>query len=772
MNTIKTLKPGQGPKNHRQRAVLLFTVVAGFTVLLFGGAKINENKPPIPNKVVDAGGAVLFTGAQIVDGQKLYLARGGQHMGSVWGHGSYLAADWSADALHRTALVTAGLLRGLDARAARAFSQADLDKLDVAEKARVSALVAAELKQNRYDPAKDTLTLSAGQAAAIPALAAHYTELFTQGDDLQSIPANWIQSEEEGRTLSVFFFWTAWAAGTNRPGEAHTYTANFPYDPLAGNRPLPSALVWSIVSVVLLIFGTGVAIYLWMRMREGDDDEVKFVPLGDPDPTPSQRATLPYFLVAIILFILQAALGSLTAHYAVEGNKFYGIDLAHILPYTATRTWHLQLAVFWIATCWLATGLFIGPAVGGREPKGQKALVVTLFVALVVVVVGSLFGTWAGVHGMLDNWLVGHQGYEYIELGRVWQIGLIGGMLLWLVLVARAIKPALQAEGDRGGLTHLLLYASVSIPLFYSMGLFYTPGTHMSVADYWRWWVVHLWVENFFEVFATVALAFVLGRMGAVKPATALKATYFSITLYLGAGIIGTFHHLYFAGTPLFVTALGASFSALEIVPLTLLGFEVYGTLRLARDPEALPYRWPLYFFVAVAFWNMVGAGVFGFLINPPIVLYYAQGINTTPIHSHGALFGVYGFLAIALMLFTVRHVVRKEAWSDGLLKGAFWGLNIGLASMMAISLIPAGFYQLLEGIEHGLWYARSPAVTHSPFIQTAVWLRLVPDAIFDFGALCLLTFLVRAIVIDLRLRRAERELATFVAARPKPIAA
>jgi nitric oxide reductase subunit B len=247
-------------------------------------------------------------------------------------------------------------------------------------------------------------------------------------------------------------------------------------------------------------------------------------------------------------------------------------------------------------------------------------------------------------------------------------------MVLWLVLVYRSIKPALKAEKDRGGLTHLLLYASVSIPVFYSMGLFYTPGTHISNADYWRWWVVHLWVENFFEVFATWRWPSCSTRIGAVRAQGALRTVYASILLYLGSGIIGTFHHLYFSGTPLFITALGASFSALEIVPLTLLGFEVHQNLKLARVGGAdSPYRWPLYFFVAVAFWNMVGAGVFGFLINPPIVLYYAQGLNTTPIHSHGALFGVYGFLAIALMLFSMRHVVAKAAWSDGLLKVAFW---------------------------------------------------------------------------------------------------
>jgi nitric oxide reductase subunit B len=755
--------------SHRTRAILLFVIVASFTVLIFGGAQIAKHKPPIPDRVVAPSGEVVFTAADVALGQRQYLSRGGQQTGSIWGHGAYLAPDWSADALHRTALVTAGLRAGRDPARATAFTQDDLKALSPGERGRVEAEVQAELRQNRYDAATGTLTLSPGQAAAFPALVAYYTRLFAEGSDAMSIPRGFVPDPADARALTAFFWWTAWAAGTNRPGETHSYTANFPYDPLAGNVPLPSSLVWSIASVVLLILGTAIAIFAYLRMRAKDPEHAPvFARFTEPRPTPSQRAALPYFAIAILLFVLQAALGSLTGHFAVEGNKLFGIEVGSLLPYAATRGWHLQLAVFWIATCWLATGLFIGPLVtGGHEPKGQKPLVLVLLGALVVVVVGALAGTYMGVRGKLsgpDGWLVGHQGYEYIELGRVWQVALLAGMILWLVLVYRAIQPALAAEKDKGGLTHLLLYASVTIPLFYAVGLLYTPGTHIAVADYWRWWVVHLWVENFFEVFATVALAFILSKIGAVGEKAAQRATYFSILLYLGAGIIGTFHHLYFTGSPLMITALGATFSALEIVPLTLLGFEVFENLRLARmGGHAAPWRWPLYFFVAVAFWNAVGAGVLGFLINPPIVLYYAQGLNTTPIHSHGALFGVYGFLAIALMLFSMRNIVRTEAWSDRLLAVAFWGLNLGLAGMIVFSLLPAGIYQLLIAVREGLWYARSPEVTGSAFIHAVTWARVVPDVIFDVGALALLAFVVRAIAVDVRVRRARKATAPVV---------
>jgi nitric oxide reductase subunit B len=313
-------------------------------------------------------------------------------------------------------------------------------------------------------------------------------------------------------------------------------------------------------------------------------------------------------------------------------------------------------------------------------------------------------------------------------------------------LVARAIWPALKGEADQGGLTHLLLYSAVSIPLFYVPALFFGRGTHVSTAEYWRWWVVHLWVEGFFEVFATVMLAFFLSRIGAVGIRFAMKTVYLSIFLYLGAGIVGTFHHLYWTGTPIAIMALGSVFSALEIVPLVLLGFEAATNLRaIERGGRDYPYRWPLYFFIAVAFWNLVGAGVFGFLINPPIVLYYIQGTNTTPLHAHTALYGVYGTLAIALMLFSMRHIVPARAWSDTILKYAFWCLNGGLAAMTLVSLLPAGFYQFYFAVKYGMWYARSPEIASGPVIRALSYARMGPDLVFWAGAFLMLAFAARA---------------------------
>ncbi|HPQ71908.1 MAG TPA: nitric-oxide reductase large subunit [bacterium] len=743
--------------NNKVRAVLLFLLVLTFGVLIFGGWLIHKEKPPIPEIVKSETGQVVFAGKDVMDGQNYYFSRGGQNIGTIWGHGSYLAPDWSADFLHRMGLYIAARHHGLEPSEARNFSQPDFDALDSVVQANLSALATKEIKTNRY--AGGTLTFTPYQAEAFDALVGYYTSLFQNGNEDMGLQPGIVKTAEQGRQVTSFFAWLSWAAGTIKPGTDHTYTNNWPFDPLVGNRSMPENVIWSIVSVILLILAIAVSLFLYQRYLREDTYEAKLLTdFPEPTPTASQKATLPYFITAIALFIIQIAMGATTGHFAVEGTYFFGIPLANILPYAAARTWHLQLGIFFIATCFLAAGLFIGPFVG-REPKKQSLLVWVLFGAVVVVVLGSLSGTWLSVAGVFggDGFYLGHQGYEYIELGRVWQLLLIVGMLIWLVLVLRAILPALKKEEDAGGLTHLLLYSSISIPLFYMAGLMYGKGSHVSDAEYWRWWVVHLWVEGFFEVFATVIMAFLLSHIGAVSKRFALMTIYFSIFLYLGSGVIGTFHHLYWSGSPVAVVALGAVFSALEVVPLSLLGFEVVHNLKTIKaGGENYAYKWPIYFFISVAFWNLVGAGVFGFLINPPIVLYYSQGINTTPIHAHTALFGVYGLLAISLMLFAVRHIVTRASWSDKLLKWSFWGLNGGLAAMTVFSLIPSGFYQFYYAVKYGMWYARSPEIASGPVIETLNWMRIPPDLVFAAGAIALFLFLVRAVWLSFFAKSAQ----------------
>jgi nitric oxide reductase subunit B len=732
------------PRQLSLPAWLVLICLVTFTVLISAGAAIYKNAPPIPATVVSPQAQVILTQDTIQQGQETYLARGGQHIGSVWGHGSYLAPDWTADVLHRWGLATAGVLYGGDG----SFDQADWEALDEGDRAQLQVQVRNQFKTNRYDADTGALTLTDAQTQGLQQVFAAYQTLLSNGSAVHSIPRGWFTDDTQIHNVTAFFAWTAWAAAANRPNAPFSYTANFPHDDLIGNQAPGQFVIWSIVSVIVLI--AAIALFLFVYLTQEDAEEVQTVAERPAIrlATPSQRVTTLFFGVAMALFFVQICMGMVTAHYAVEGDGFYGIPIQDYLPYAASRTWHLQLAVFWIATCWLAAGLYFGPRFGKHEPKFQAWGNGALLAALTVVVVGSLVGSWAGVQGYLGDksfWF-GHQGYEYVELGRLWQLLLIGGMVFWLWLLFRALKPALKAEGSKTGLNHFFLYSAITIPLFYASGLMYTNHTPLSIAEYWRWWVVHLWVEGFFEVFATVAIAYLCSELGFLKRSSALRATYLTTILYLGSGVIGTLHHLYFSGTPVFITAMGSVASALEVVPLTLIGFEVVKSLKLSQEAQGF-YRMPLKFFIATCVWNLVGAGVFGFLINPPIVLYYSQGINTTPIHAHSALYGVYGSLAIALMLFVLREITPDRAWDEKKLNFSFWWINGGLVTMMVCGLIPNGFYQLVQSVNHGTWYARSAEVISSPWMQWTVWLRIPGDIIFSVGALMLVYCVGRALV-------------------------
>ncbi len=735
--------------HYRKLWLCFFVVVVGsFAVLGFFGREIYRKAPPIPARVLTTEGRVLFTGSDIQDGQNVWQSTGGHQLGSVWGHGSYVAPDWSADWLHKEAV---GML-DVYARAqyGKPFAEVDQENQEL-----LKARLQKELRTNTYDPQSADLTVSPQRADIIEANSRFYEGLFMGHAGQEALREAYamtpkaVKDPEKMRKLNAFFFWAAWACVTNRPGGDITYSHNWPADELVGNKPTSSLILWTGFSVILLLIGIALLSLYYAIKR--DEPGASLLPESDPllglNPTPSMKATLKYFWVVAALIVAQVGLGAVTAHYGVEGSGLYGFPVADWLPYAVTRTWHVQIGIFWIATSWLATGLFIAPAISGHEPKFQRLGVNVLFAALLVIVVGSLAGQWMGVMqklGLGANFWFGHQGYEYVDLGRFWQAFLFAGLFIWLFLLTRALWPALRRKTEDRQLLVLFVISAAAIALFYGAGLMWGRHTNLAIAEYWRWWVVHLWVEGFFEVFATVVIAFLFVRMGLLGTRLATTAVLFSTNVFLAGGIIGTFHHLYFTGTPTAVLALGATFSALEVVPLVLLGFEAYQNLTLSKaKPWIVAYRWPIYCFIAVAFWNLVGAGIFGFLINPPIALYYMQGLNTTPVHGHTALFGVYGMLGIGLMLFVLKGLAVQREWKTGVLGFAFWAINIGLALMVLISVLPIGLAQTVASVKYGLWYARSAEFLQTGVMDTLRWLRVIGDSVFALGAVALGIFVL-----------------------------
>ncbi|SDE26983.1 nitric-oxide reductase large subunit [Riemerella columbipharyngis] len=726
---------------------LAAVILGSFAVLIFFGVEIYRKVPPIPDKIVTTDGTVVATGQDIKDGQNVWQSIGGQTVGSIWGHGAYIAPDWTADYLHREAVLLLKNLAGKDGK--------NYDSLPEEEQVKYQVLLKKELRTNTFDEDKKEIIISNERAKVQAELASYYAKLF-MGDpsmeklrDQYAIAKHTIKDPERMKQMNAFFAWSTWVCSTNRPNDDVTYTNNWPHEPLIGNIAPASLHLWSGFSVLLLL--AGVALLVFHHTKNNEEELNKVLPTEDPlrkmKPTPSMKATLKYIWIVSLLILVQMLAGVITAHYGVEGTAFYGLPLADFLPQSLSRSWHVQLAIFWIATSWLATGLYIAPAVSGHEPKYQVLGVNILFGALLFVVLGSLAGQWFGVMqklGLVQNFLFGHQGYEYVELGRVWQILLLVGLFLWLFLMVRALLPALKKkDGDR----HLLILftlSAVAIAMFYGAGLMYGRQTHMAIAEYWRWWVVHLWVEGFFEVFATVVAAFLFTRLGLLRLKSATVSVLFSTIIFLAGGILGTFHHLYFSATPTAVLALGATFSALEIVPLVLIGIEAYHNYQVSKSTKWIKaYKWPIYCFIAMCFWNFLGAGIFGFSINPPIALYYLQGLNTTAVHGHAALFGVYGILGIGLMLFVLRGLYPEHNWNDKLIGWAFWLINIGLLVMVTVSILPIGIMQSIASIQEGYWYARSAEFMHTDTMQTLRWMRVPGDLLLAVGEVLLVAFII-----------------------------
>ena len=724
MDEIEQLSPWWG------RSVA-FTFVFGFAVLILLTVKAYQNAPPVPDRVLDTAGTVVFTGDDVRAGQEVFLKYGLMDNGTIWGHGGYLGPDFGAAVLHNWALDLAS--RRAQIRFAKSY-----DSLSNLERASIDGEVGNLLKTNRYNPNTGVLTLLPSGAETFAGETARWKSYFENPELNGGLKANLISDPREIHNLTAFFTWAAWGSVAQRPGTSHSYTNNFPYDPLAGNYPTSGALLWTALSFIFLLGGTAAVLLAFGKFDylgwHGAPAAMEKWNISD-----AQRATLKYMAVASILLLAQTFFGAGVAHYRADPGSFYGIDLAAYFPSNLLRVWHLQSAIFWIATSYVAGALFVAEMLGRTSPPKQALGIHILFGAVAVVIVGSMLGEWAGIlQWFPKTWFwFGNQGWEFLELGRFWQVLLAIGLLFWFFLVWRAVVPA-RRDPLRRGFANFFLIAAFAIPLFYLPALFYGSKTNYTIVDAWRFWIIHLWVEGFFEFFVTVIVAVIFHQMGLVRRITALRTIYLDAILYFGGGLIGTGHHWYWTGQTEANMAISAAFSALEVVPLTLITLDAWDFVKATRGSDSIVnrHRWTFYFLMSVGFWNFVGAGVFGFLINTPIVSYYEVGTILTPNHGHAAMMGVFGMLGAGLMVFVLREIVADAIWLklSRFVRVAYWGLNGGLAMMVLFSLFPGGVMQVLDVIANGYWHARGLTYTASPIARTLEWMRMPGDLVFMFA--------------------------------------
>ena len=739
------------PKNWWLPLLLIFIIgVAGVMMI---GVHTYTEAPPIPSYVTEKND-VVFSNDEIMKGQRVFQKYALMEYGTMFGDGANRGPDFTAEALHKLTQYMNDYYQS--------HLQNDANKKLL--QTGISEQVRIEIKTNTYTDNSNTVRLSYAQAYAANELAKFYTSKFTNPSLPGAFkPGGYITSKAELKSLTAFFFWGAWVCGVERPGEQYSYTNNWPYDRQAGNTPTPAVILWSIIGSLALIIGLGLVLYYHGKLEKLDDNTYtsKAQPLMTRteirkfQPTAIQRVTYKFFYAAILLFAVQVLAGILTVHDFVGLTKFWGFDLAKILPFPVTRSWHVQLSLLWISACWIGASFFMMSLVSPDQPKKQVTLINIIFWLTIILVAGSFAGIFLGPMGFLPKtwYWFGHQGWEYVEMGKLWQIMLGFVFIIWAIVLYRGIKPVMKLK-QPWALPNWLLYAIFSVIILFISGFIATPKTNFVIADFWRWMVVHMWAEAFFEVFTTVLIGYFMVMMGLVNKQAVIRVIYLATLLFLGSGLLGISHNFYWNAKTVSTLALGAVFSTLQVIPLILLTLEAW---RFSKLPQILEnengakrdmnkqFGFPevFLFLVAVNFWNFFGAGVLGFIINLPIANYYEHGTYLTVNHGHAALMGVYGNLALAIVLFCCQLLVKPEWWKPRMIKIAFWSINIGLLLMVFLDLFPAGIWQFKTVTEQGLWFARSHTFIESTGFQTFTWLRMIGGALFTLGGVIPLTWFV-----------------------------
>lgn len=748
------------PRNWWGPLLLIFIIsIAGVTMI---GRQTYTEAPPVTS-FTDETGALVFSKDEVEKGQDLFHQYALMEYGSMFGDGAYRGPDFTAEALHQTGKFMEDYFKNV----------ARQDEYAVPE------LVKRQIKKNNYNEKTNSVTLTAAQVYSAKKLIEYYTKFGQQKDAKAPFqPFQSIQSPADLKALTAFFFWGGWVCGVERPGEKFSYTHNWPYDPVAGNTPSGAVVFWSIIGSLGLILVLGIVLYYHGKMEKLSDDV--FVRNTTPfmnragvlkfAPTASQKATYKYFIAAMVLFLIQVLAGVLTVHDFVKFVNYFGWNISADLPVTVTRSWHVQMSLLWISACWIGASLFVAPILSPSEPKNQVKWVNFLFVLIAVLVGGSFAGILLGPKGLIgQHWRIwGSQGWEYVEMGRAWQWLLMGIFIVWFISLFRAIKPSLKKK-KRWALPNWLLYATGSVIGLLVSGFIANPKTNFVIADFWRWCVIHMWAEAFFEVFTTVLVGYFMVLMGLVSKQATTRVIYIATLLFLGSGLLGISHNFYWNAKTEAAMALGSVFSTLQVVPLILLTLEAWRFRKLPKVIEEngngqnagkLQFGMPgvFLFLLGVNFWNFFGAGVFGFIINLPFANYFEHGTYLTVNHGHAALMGVYGNLSLAAVLFCSQLLLKSPVWKPLMVKRAFWSINIGLLLMVFLDLFPAGVYQFHAVVENGLWYARSAAFIDSVPFQTMTWLRIVGGTIFLLGGVWPLTWFVVRNVRSLKAIKTEVE--------------
>lgn len=720
--------------------ILLITAIICFIVLIWGTYKTYQLAPPLPQQFQSPSGQIVMTAEDIVAGKAGFQRADLMDYGSLYGMGSYFGEDYTAKYL-----VSLGRLTE-DKIAQQHFGKPFMS-LTVGEQYTVRQTMQQDLQKT--DLSQPISILSQPVADAIVQLRKQISHNLLNHDPETGWTKAYSLNEQSALQTADFLIYSSLTTIAHRPGQNSSYTNNWPYEPTMGNTPTANTFYWTWVSFCFVFLGFGAILYIYHRYLSVPDDALRTpVFLGFEPLTPSQRKVGQYFVVVALVLLIQITVGVIMAHYYTERTGFYGININDYLPFNFLRDVHIQTPIVWIALSWVSAAVFMAPLISKKEAKRQGFLVDLLFWVTLFIVGGALVGNYLGIMGYVnESWFwIGNQGLSYLQLGRLWQIGFCLGLFLWSFIIFRGMWPTwhglktatVEFWTGRIRLEHLFWASTMNIAVLYCFGMIPLTGIEKSftITDFWRWWVVHLWVEQSFEFFAACATAYLLMGTGLVSRSLAERTMYFETILIFLGGIIGTGHHWYWTGTPDIWVPLGTMFSFIEVLPLVLLIIDAIEHHQLIKGQRAFTYNLAFLYILGASFWNFVGAGVFGGgTLNAPLINYYEHGTFLTLNHAHTALFGAFGLLGLGLIYFCLRYAAGDRfAWSDRLGTWAFWLYNLGLVLWIVLNFFPIGWAQLMDVYEHGFAHARSLEFYNTTLLWQ--WLRLPGDVVFALGAL------------------------------------
>lgn len=704
------------------------------TMLIYYTANLQKEVPPIPKEVKSVSGEVLYTYDDVLAGKGYFQQFDLMDWGTMLGMGAYMGPDFSTDFLHYRAEYL------YDFYANEIYSKPNKE-LTAVERGAVKERVKQDFRQ-QTKLLETTTVYTDASAAAYKSNVAYITKLLVEGDPERAFRGGIIRPDEAAK-IAAFIDWAQLVASSYRPGTERTWSNNWPPEPMIDQDLTFLSHKISLWEFLILWTLTIVVVFLaYEYLFKKEENEKLEEPLKITSLFRSQKKLLKYIPIVGALFLVQLILGGYLAHLYTEPTKDFILSQS-LIPFNVLRSMHTQLAILWVAVGWLVGGLLIAPWVANRDHK-YPWLVDVLWLSLLVVAVGSMIGLYMGATGqMRETWFwLGNEGRELINLGRLWDIGLVIGLVFWFLLIISLIRKA----ATNNPIVSTIIWSAFAIATLYIAGMMpiHKIMPNFTVDDYYRWWVIHLWVELTFELFAAGVIAFFTVSLGLITHKTAVRVMFFELFLISLSGTLGVGHHLWWQGLDEYWIAIGGIFSALEPLPLALMIIEAWKNKReRIHSGENFDFSVPFMWIAGSAVLNWIGAGFFGMVINTPTISYYSHGTYLIMPHGHVALLGAFGYISIAFLYMTSRAnaLAGNLVWDDKLSKIGFWSLTAG-ALLFAIPTYIIGMHQTETAMEMGYFYTRTREAVES--MKGWMWARTVPDALMIIGGLVIFYDLVQ----------------------------